>query len=203
MPYQWSEAQQAYFYPSGRRVPQGRLNLAVDRVLTQAGQEMSALAAQLQAGALSLADWQVAMASEVKSLHLGAAAVARGGWEQMTQSDFGWTGQRIRTQYAYLRNFAHEIATGQQPLDGRLLSRSTLYAEAARGTHREMQRKTAISIGREQESNVLGAVERSCAQCPELSGYGWVPIGTLPPVGSRECRSRCHCTILTRMHPAA
>ena len=142
------------------------------------------------------------MADEMKMLHTGAAAVGRGGWTQMSQADWGWTGQRLRAQYGYLRNFANDIATGHQPMDGRLTARAQMYAEAARATQREMIRRTAISIGRQDERNHLGAADH-CGGCVEATARGWVPIGTLPAVGSRTCRSRCHCWIETRVEAAA
>jgi hypothetical protein len=142
------------------------------------------------------------MAQEMKLLHVGAAGVGRGGWAQMSQSDWGWTGQRLRQQYGFLRNFAHDIATGKQPMDGRLLARAGMYAEAARATQREMQRRTGMLVGRSQERNVLGAAEH-CGGCLDATARGWVPIGSLPPVGSRQCRSRCHCVIETRLPEAA
>lgn len=47
------------------------------------------------------------------------------------------------------------------------------------------------------EETVLHASE-NCAQCVGLSGLGWVDVGSLPPIGSRRCLSRCRCTISRR-----
>jgi len=199
VPFLWSEQAQRYRdQASGRFVSSGSVNGAVDQVVDAAGLRMRDLSAQLQVGDISLADWQSRMATEMKLLHTGAAAVGRGGWAQMTPSDWGWTGYQLRQQYAYLRNFAHDIATGRQPMDGRLLSRSALYAEAARSTQRNMQRRTGQRAGRLEERNVLGVAEQHCEDCPYLSDLGWVPIGTLPLIGARQCRVRCACTIETR-----
>ncbi|HYW90328.1 MAG TPA: hypothetical protein VFB50_21330, partial [Chloroflexota bacterium] len=121
MPFLWSEQAQRYRdQASGRFVSSGSVNGAVDQVVDAAGLRMRDLSAQLQVGDISLADWQSRMATEMKLLHTGAAAVGRGGWAQMTQADWGWTGQRLRVQYGFLRNFAHDVATGKQPMDGRL-----------------------------------------------------------------------------------
>ncbi len=134
----------------------------------------------MQEGTLTLAAWQEAMAGEMKPLHVGAAAMGRGGWQQMTYSDWGWTGHELRNQYGWLRNFAHDIATGKQPMDGRLQQ-----------------------SGRTQELNQLGGSDRHCATCLGCTAQGWVPIGTLPRVGGRSCGTRCRCSILTRHLPAA
>lgn len=199
MAFVWSEGSQRYRdEATGRFVSTRAVNAAVDQVIQVGQDHMVALSQQLQAGAITLAQWQQGMANEMKLLHVGAAAVGRGGWDQMNPSDWGWTGQRLRTQYGYLRNFAHDIATGAQPMDGRLLNRAGMYAEAARSTQREMQRRTGSLIGRSQERNVLGAAEH-CGGCLDATARGWVPIGSLPAIGARQCRSRCHCVIQTRV----
>ena len=201
MPYQWSEAEGAYFYPSGRRVPQAIINRALDRVILAGANNMRAMTEQLQAGSITLAEWQTLMADELKMLHTGAAALGRGGWQQMTFSDWGWTGQIIRAQYGYLRQFAQDIATGHAPMDGRLVARAAMYAQSARGTQRGMQRKQAQFFGRSQERNILGAADRHCSTCVACSAAGWVPIGTLPAIGARSCLSNCRCSMVYRDVP--
>jgi len=198
--YIWSPASGRYHdQDTGRFVSNLAINQAVDSVIAQAATHLAGLTQQLQSGAITLADWQAGMAQEIKLLHTGAAALGRGGWQQMSASDWGWTGQRIKQQYQYLTNFAHDIATGKQAMDGRLIARAMMYADATRSTQKEMQRRTGMLRGNLEERNVLGAAEH-CAGCLSASGMGWVPIGTLPPIGARQCRSRCRCSIITREH---
>lgn len=199
--FTYSQSTLLYRDSRGRYVSARVVNQATDYVIRGASDRMIALSKQLQAGTIGLDGWQNAMAAEMKLLHVGAAAMGRGGWDQMSQADWGWTGHKLRDQYAYLRNFAHDIATGDQPLDGRLLNRTRLYAEAARGTQREMQRRMGQLIGHSQERNQLGAADRHCGSCLSCTAQGWVPIGSLTPVGSRSCYSNCHCSIQTRHTP--
>jgi len=201
MPFLFDESAQRYRdQPSGRFVSPRAIDAAVDQVIQTGADHMLVMTQQLQLGNVSLADWQQGMAAEMKLLHTGAAALGNGGWSQMTQADWGWTGQQIRAQYAYLRNFAHDIASGKQPMDGRLLARAAMYADAARATGKNMQRRAGILAGHTMERNILGVAEQHCPDCPSLSAMGWVPIGTLTPIGGRSCRSRCVCTIMTREH---
>jgi hypothetical protein len=203
MPYRWDEVRQRYLYPSGRMVAPSTVNRALERVIRLGAEWMRGTTEQLQNGTLSLAEWQRRMANEMKQLHTGSAALGRGGWRQMSQSDWGWTGSELRRAYGFLRNFAQDIATGKQALDGRLLTRAAMYADAARGTHRGMQRRMAGLVGKHEERNVLGAADRHCAECVDCSARGWVPIGSLPPVGSRTCLSRCKCHLDFRILPVA
>lgn len=200
--YTYSIESARYRDASGRFVPQQAVRAALDQVLDGAAGRMRAVAEQLQAGSISVATWQLQSAQIVKSTHLAAAASASGGWATMSQADLGWTGQRIRQQYAFLANFAAEIASGKQPLDGRLLVRAEMYGHAGRATAREMERREARLAGWTHERNVLGAADH-CAGCLGASAQGVVPIGTLVPIGQRDCRVNCHCVIRPERDPRA
>jgi hypothetical protein len=134
------------------------------------------------------------MMQEIKSAHVAASALANGGWDSMTPSDWGFTGQRIREQYDYLRNFSSQIADGTQPLDGRALVRSDMYGDAANGTYSAMRERAFIADGYEEERRDLEANDgNNCDGCLEQAAQGWQPIGTLEPIGSQECTVRCRC----------
>jgi len=197
VPFIWDG--QRYVYPSGNPVPWSQIDRVLDGAIAQSAQRITAMTEALQAGTVRLADWQQGMAAEIKLLHVGAAAMGNGGWSNMTQSDWGWVGSRLRSEYGFLRNFAHDIASGDQALDGRLLQRAAMYADAARGAQREIQRRSAmLYYGASEERNLLGPAEHHCPDCPALSARGWVAIGSLPAVGTRSCLSRCKCRIQTR-----
>jgi hypothetical protein len=70
------------------------------------------------------------MRRHVKNVNLNAIALERGGWANLTPSDFGRVGQIVREQYGYLRGFANDIASGKQRLDGTLGTRAKLYSQA-------------------------------------------------------------------------
>lgn len=161
-------------------------------------QRVRDLSQSLSTGNLSLIDWRADMVQAIKTAHLEGAAVARGGWPQMQQSHYEWVGQRVQGQLEYLQNFHDQIASGDQPLDGTLANRAEMYVEAGRATHRVAEQLMGEERGHTQERNMLGASQHPCGQCPGLSAQGWVPIGALPPVGTRSCLSRCRCSVMTR-----
>jgi hypothetical protein len=138
------------------------------------------------------------MMEQIKLAHTASAAAARGGWAQMSQSDWGAAGRMIRDQYDYLRNFADQIASGQQLLNGNALVRADLYADAARGTFEQMRRRyEQQQNGMQEERRVLGEADH-CEGCLAQAELGWQPIGTLDPIGAEECITRCHCTFFYR-----
>lgn len=203
MGFSWDLDAARYRDDAGKLVAEAKVRAALDTVLTAQAGHARDLTQQMIDGDLSLASWQTQMQSAIKGSHLIGTSVASGGWAQLTKSDLGWTGQRIRAQYRYLANFAGQIAAGEQALDGTALSRAEMYMEAARATYQAALGRRAQGRGMEQERNFLGGAEHSCGQCPAESMRGWVPIGTLIPVGSRTCLSRCHCHLEFRMSPVA
>jgi hypothetical protein len=190
-----------YRNAGGRYVTQASVRDAVDDMLDAATARMQALARRLQAGTLHLASWQRQMAAEIKAAHLDAAIIAHGGRPAMTKSDYGWAGRRIRDQYGYLRAFARQAASGEQPLTDQLVARAALYGQAGRATYEAMRQRDDRARGFDEERNVLGAADH-CPDCVGASARGWVPIGTLIPIGQRVCRVNCRCRMERRASPA-
>lgn len=191
--YRWNETAGRYVNASGQFVKFSDVRDALDSVIDASGQRMNSLTQQLIDQEISLAEWQIGMAEEIKTAHTAAAASARGGWAQMSQADWGATGRLVRDQYDFLRNFANEIASGKQALDGRALVRADLYAQAPRGTFEEMRRRyERLMNGMEEEARVLGEADH-CNGCLEQAEQGFQPFGVLEPIGSQECVTHCHC----------
>lgn len=165
---------------------------ALDNVITASSRNIETITQALLDGNISLVDWRAGMAGEMKIIHTAAAAASKGGWAQMTPSDWGKVGSLLKDQYKYLDNFAGQIASGKVPLDGRLMVRAKLYAGAGHGTYEDMKRRLFEQRGYTEERRVLTPGE-NCNGCIEQAGRGWSPIGTLDRIGSEECRSNCRC----------
>lgn len=183
---------------NGRFLADSTVRDLVDAVADVASDRMAALSQQLLDGSLSLADWQTAMMSEIKLAHLSTGVMASGGFEQMSPARYGFLGRTIRDEYAFLRDFAQQIQSGAQTLDGRLVARARQYGQASRVTFETVRARDDRNRGLTEERNVLHPA-RHCDECRALSAMGWVPIGTLPPIGSRECMASDRCTISRRV----
>lgn len=196
--YGWNEnlggTGRYYNLTTGRIVSSSEVRGALEYNITASQAEMHALTEQLISipPTISLEQWRLEMMEQIKIAHTSAAAAARGGWAQMTQSDWGAVGQQIRVQYDYLRNFANEIASGKQPLNGSALVRTDLYGQAARGTYEEIRRRLQKLSGMTEELRKLGEADH-CEDCISAAGH-WAPIGTLPKIGDSQCIVNCHCT---------
>ena len=183
---------------TGRYISARQVQADVARLADNAGRGAARqLTEALRDRRISLAEWQMGMARAVKNVNYAAVAAASGGVNNMTAVERGRAGHIIREQYAYLRNFAKQIETGEQPLDGRALVRAEMYMDAAKGSFAEQKR--AGFAGRHAGAVVMVRSHRhkrdSCRSCIGLHGK-WFRMGDpeYMPVGHRECNVNCGCT---------
>ncbi len=181
---------------TGKYIPQTRVTAALKRVETKSRDNIRGLSEGLQQGTIALPDWRAGMLREIKQVHLVNAAVAKGGWAQMTPTDFGRVGGKVGRQYKYLNNFAAEIQSGKQSVNG-IPFRADLYGKAGHTTYEATQQQTAQDAGKSEEKNVLGQADH-CQDCLDETGKGFVPIGTLIPIGERICTIACRCHLVYR-----
>lgn len=192
--YRWNARAQQYVAANGRFVSRATIRNLIDQALEREVRNARDLAIGLRNGDISLEAWRASMRDIIKSTHLYSAAAAKGGWAQLTAADYGRVGQIIRGEYQFLENFAAGIANGSIPLDGRVVARAQMYAEAGRDTYHQVERAGMQSTGRTMERNILHPADH-CGQCLGETARGWVPIGVLIPIGRRTCLRRCRCSL--------
>ena len=194
MPYRWEPnagASGRYRDERGRFVASSTVRRELDRYLDNSD-PAKALAEALRGRQLSVADWEVAMRRHVKNVHLNAIALERGGWANLTPSDFGRVGQIVREQYGYLRGFAGDIASGKQRLDGTLGTRAKLYSQAGRNSY--YRSKAANMTGKVTHQMSVRSARDSCWQCVELDRKVFrIDDTSFPLPGRRVCNHNCQC----------
>lgn len=178
---------------TGRFVSASVVRGALDGFLQNSEKAPSDVSALLRNGEISLDDWAVEMRRVIKNTHLSSIAEARGGWQNMTQADYGRAGQIIRAQYGYLEKLKMEIATGQQPLNGHIDRRAQLYVKAGRESFYKAKQAEASKRGVTHVRSLRFPGD-SCTECVELDRV-WFAIGDraykLP--GQRICNKNCRC----------
>lgn len=183
---------------TGRYISARQVRADIDRMVDAAGRGAARpLTEALRDRRISLAEWQSGMARAVKNVNYAAVASASGGVQNMTAVERGRAGHIIREQYKHLRNFAKEIETGKQPLDGRAIRRADMYMDAARGSYHE-QKRAAEAAAHPGQVMMIRSIRHpgdSCRGCISLSGK-WFKMGNPEyiPVGRRECRTSCRCS---------
>ena len=194
MPYRWEPnagVSGRYRDERGRFVASSTVRRELDRYLDTAD-PAKALAEALRGRQVSLADWEVAMRRHVKNTQLNAVAMERGGYANMTPSDFGRVGQIVREQYGYLKGFAADIASGKQKLDGTLARRASLYSQSARNSY--YRSKAANATGKVTHQMSVRSARDSCWQCRELDRKVFrIDDASFPLPGRRVCNHNCQC----------
>lgn len=201
MPLTFNDQAGRFVNERGRFVAESSVRAVIDAIADGASARMADAAERMLAGGLSLAEWQADVARTIKLSQVAASTIAHGGAARMGFAEYGAAGREIRSQYDYLRQFAAQVADGSQPLNGSLIARARQYGQASRVAFEREYRRDQMARGYAAERNVLGAAEH-CAQCREQSARGWVPTGSLVPVGQRTCRGNCRCSIRYRRESA-
>lgn len=129
----------------------------------------------------------------VKTASLAAALTLMGPQELTVEESKILTAQVV-AQESYLKNFEAQVVAGSQSPEG-IPARAAMYGHAVWGTALNTQRQVVIDSGEAtEERNILGNSDH-CRDCPVETAKGWVPIGTLIPIGGRECLTSCRCWI--------
>jgi hypothetical protein len=146
---------------------------------------------QLYAGQLTLEQWQIATAMELKDAHLAQAMFAVGGKRNMTQANYGRVGGTLANEYRFLDNFASEIAKGSVS-EAQALARIKQYGNATQQSYwREYKLVSEVIYWN------LHPAEH-CGDCLSLAGgspYKPKDLGQVPGDGNTQCRGNCQCTL--------
>lgn len=191
----WDSTRKVYIDTATERlVAEATLKLYV-RVIGEASRErLRSITEKEVAGEISRATWELAMRSEVKQLHTTMAVLARGGKDQMRQSDWGRLGNVIAKQNAYLNKFGSEVAHGMVS-EEQQLARSEMYASSAYSTFENSRAAAQQESGIERARRVLEDGAQHCEDCEDFATDDFIPIDEVVPIGESECQANCRCVI--------
>ena len=160
-------------------------------------EDMRASAQRLIDGSITIDEFQRQITALIETSHWEAGIALFGPALWLFPAVLLLVRQLIDRQLAWLRGLVLDIRLGRQRLDGSLLRRIAMYARAAWSALVEFSRHLARLRGFTEELNVLGVAEH-CQGCIDEAARGWVPIGTLVPIGQRQCLSNCACRYIFR-----
>lgn len=124
------------------------------------------LTSRLAAGEITIGQWVTQAREDLKIAYLNQYALGRGGFAQMKPEDYGSIGGQLANQYAYLQDFAEEIAQGGLT-EGQIRARLRMYFESS-----------------------TQAFERAKARA---FGLAFDALPAYPGDGKSECLSNCRC----------
>lgn len=154
---------------------------------------LDTLTNQLYSGQLTVQQWQVSVASELKDAHLAQAMFGAGGSANMNASKWGRVGGTLASEYRFLDNFANDIANGNVS-EAQALARIRQYGRA-----------TQQSYWREWEHARTGSLVNwnvnpgeNCGGCLDMQANNPHVASELdkhPGSGDTPCRGNCNCTL--------
>lgn len=128
---------------TGRIVSRKKVQVWSDDFIDTTGGDSDALVNMMTAGTLDLAEWERRMRELIKETYIAEYMLGRGGLEQMTFRDWGILGYELRDQYAFLSNFAADIAAGRLS-PAQIKNRARMYVD---GAHKMFQRGRTEAFG--------------------------------------------------------
>ena len=186
---------------TGRFVARSTIVDLLRNVTDTSAARLSELAAAVVRGEIPAGLFQRAAMMELKSLHLASAALGAGGWDRLTQADFGRIGATLKGEYRYLAGFVHDLELGKLT-EAQAAARAALYAGKGYSqfyvTERREKNDRALKRGRILYArwHTVGDSE-VCRDCQALEAIGWQPASLFPVPGDGHtaCLGNCRCSL--------
>jgi len=194
---EWSYDRNAGRYRDerGKFLSQAAVQKLVDGRINKLEAQLKQFTRMLGNGSISFDQWQGSVREAIKAAHIQAAIIGHGGRGNMGSAEYGRVGQRLRSEYAYLQNFASDLL-GRRISAPMALARIGLYAESVRGSYWLGTELRQQGQGYSLMRRMLDDQAQHCADCLAFAARGTVPIGSVPLPGQRcECGARCRCTV--------
>ena len=192
MPYTYNNTAQRWYDASTGRFVSETAVTAEMRLHQQATYAvLDGATRQLYMGHISLEQWQLTVAAELKDAHLAQAMFAVGGRANMSDANWGRVGGTLADEYRYLANFANEIAAGTVS-EAQALARIRQYGNATQASYwREYKLVSEVIYWN------LHPAEH-CGDCLTLAGgspHKANELNQVPGDGNTQCRGNCKCTL--------
>lgn len=197
-------------YAIGRRgyIAPETIRKALETIRRRSEQDTTTLAAQVAAGLITIDQFQNAMVDVLKPLAIAAAALGRGGLDQLDDADKTAVSAKVDYQLGRLSLFAFLIKQEDAKIatPEKIINRARNYPNDALTQYDAALSRGHIAAGFIEELSVLGVAEHcrpedpphDLPDCVTLATIGWQPINTIPLPGQRKCLWNCRCNMQYR-----
>jgi hypothetical protein len=193
VPYEWDKTKREYIKPNGKPVSASQQRKIGQEIVERSSKGMEKLTQRFVEGKISHPEWAANMREAVKATHSAMAQFAHGGKEMMGAKERGLLGADLRQQYQHLNSFVLDVESGKvKPGDG-MVARAGMYGDSGWTTYSSAVAQREKHAGMQQERSILESGANHCEGCSIEAAKGWEPIGTLIPIGDRECLGMCRC----------
>jgi hypothetical protein len=190
MPHDYVVGTHLYVTARGREVPHAEVRRTIERLLAVVGSRARRLGERFNRGEITVDEFHAGMRELLRSGHIVAYSIGRGGRKRMSQADWTRVGAKLKSEYGYLRKLAAKLASGKvaKAITAHRAQKYaagiwTSYHNAFAGEHN----KSGILVRR-----ILNAKE-SCEGCLRIARKGWITPREMPDLGTQECGNFCKC----------
>jgi len=196
MPYDYDiKAKQ---FTGERRITRREVRAEIDKLLQEVEKTAARYGKSLQGADISLAEFEAGMRELLRSAHIVAASVGRGGRDLMTLSDWGKVGAKIAWQNRYLEKFARKIERGTLS-EASIANRAKSYSSAIFVSFSDTYQKAQTEFVEDGKNPILARLvtnsQESCAECASDEAEGWMSVDDMKEIGTRICGDFCLCDI--------
>jgi len=186
------------FVSEGRKVSRREVRAEINKLLETVEKSAARYGKSYLSSEISLAEFRLGMQDLLKSGHIVAASVGKGGRALMTQADWGKVGAKIKWQYGYLDKFAKKLERGILS-ESAAASRAKSYASSVfvsfSNTFQEAQTKFVAEGKNPLQARLIQNSEEGCSECEADAAEGWMSVDDMGEIGSRICGDYCKCDI--------
>lgn len=177
------------------------LRAIINELVEDSSDRMRGFGVALRDGEITPDEFAELMRDEIKILHTSTGIAGSGDLVELNDRALESAQDRIESELEFLDNFVNDVRELLEMDDNlnRVPSRAAQYGQAGRGTASEAERDQLATADDKddglvtQEKREINAGE-NCPECLEYEADGWVPLGTLPAIGSgSRCGSHCNC----------
>lgn len=182
------------FINDGHQLSFDGVRREVDKLTAVVARDAERIANRYAAGKITSVEFEEQMRALLKSGHIIASSVGRGGIGRMTQADWGKVGARLKKEYGYLRKFVTKLEKGKiekaiTPNRAKRYSSSIVMSYHETRRTEETISKTPIKVRLIQNS------KEGCPECTADAARGWVNVEDMEEIGSRICGNFCLCEL--------
>ncbi len=193
--YKYDPRAGAWRGANGRFVSPSAVAQVVSETVERLGDTLSGFSDQLIRDRLSVADFQLSVASELKSTFVQLSLLASGGGAIDKAVEDGLGDQLDR-----LDKFGQAIARGELSVP-QIRARARQYSNSARVLFFQIESLSKARSGIKTGKRILDSQAKHCSDCLRYAGLGYVSLSDLISPGTNcECNVGCKCSVVYRYY---
>lgn len=203
MPHDYIRRERRYRGPDGRLISRREVKRLIDNLTDFIRKDATRIASKFDAGSITAAEFASEMRGLLKSGHIVAASVGKGGRQRMTSSDWLRVGRKIKWQNGYLEKFARKLESGTLSRAS-TLNRARAYVNSVYISYAETFFDAQVEPieprgDQTKDENILVRLvtnsEEGCPECAADEDEGWMKPEDMTELGGRICGDFCRCTL--------